>query len=90
MGYAALVQVEVDPRSDLTHRHSILSEFIIPQLKELPGFKGALWMNDGQGVGTCIVQFDTREQAEQSFEILTPSNGPRVLHSGTCEIELEA
>jgi hypothetical protein len=89
MGYAALVQVAVDPESDVTHRRSVLSEFIVPQLKAMPGFKRALWMNDGKGIGTCVVQFETKEQAEQSLDVLTPNNGPRVLHSRICEIEIE-
>jgi hypothetical protein len=90
MAYAALVQVEVDPGSDVVHRHSILNEFIVPQLRDLPGFASAQWLNDGKGVGTCVVQFDSREQAERSLEVITPSNGPRVLKAAICEVELEA
>jgi hypothetical protein len=90
MAYAALVQVEVDPGSDVAHRHSILSEFIVPQLRELPGFASARWLNDGNGVGTCVVQFESREQAERSLEVITPRNGPRVLKAAICEVELEA
>lgn len=89
MAFAAFIQVEVDPSSDIEHRRSILNQFILPELKMLPGFTGAIWLNDQQGVGTCIAQFETNEQAMQSLDVLSPSNGPRVLHSGTCAVELE-
>jgi len=88
MSYAAFVQVEVDPGSSVEHRHSVLNEFILPSIKELDGFKSAVWLNDGQGIGTCIAEFDTEEQAKRSLEVVAPSNGPRVIHAGTCEIEL--
>ena len=89
MTHAAFVQVEIDPASDIEHRHSILNEFILPELRKLPGFKTALWLNDGHGVGTCIAQFDTNEQATRSLDVLSPSNGPRVVHSGICAVELD-
>jgi hypothetical protein len=90
MDHAAFVQVEVDPASDSRHRHSVLHQSILPELRELPGFKAAMWLNNRQGVGTCIAQFATEEQAVASLQILSPSNGPRVLHSGTCVVELES
>jgi hypothetical protein len=89
MAYAAFVQVEVDPAADLEHRHAVLNEFVLPEVKSLPGFKAAMWLNDGQGIGTCIAQFETNEQARQSLDVLLPSNGPRVIQSGTCAVELE-
>ena len=89
MDYAAFVQIEVDPASDSRHRHSVLHKSILPEVKQLPGFKGAIWLNDRQGVGTCIAQFATEEQAVESLQFLSPANGPRVLHSGTCVVELE-
>jgi hypothetical protein len=89
MAYAAFVQVAVDPTSSIEHRHSVLNEFILPAMKKLDGFKSAIWLNDGQGVGTCIAQFDTREQAKRSLDVVAPGNGPRVIHAGTCEVELQ-
>lgn len=88
MDYAAVVQVEVHPTSDIEHRHSVINEYILPAVKKLVGFKSAMWLNDGQGVGTCIAQFETEEQAGRSLEVLAPSNGPRVIHAQTCAVEL--
>jgi hypothetical protein len=90
MTHAALIQVKIEPGSDIKHRHSILTEFILPQARDLPGFKTGLWLNDGAGTGTCVVQFTTQQQAEDALSVLAPDNGPQVLHSGTCEVELEA
>jgi hypothetical protein len=90
MSYAALVQVDVDPDSDVEHRRSVLNQFVIPELEKLPGFRSAMWLNDGKGVGTCAARFDTEDQATGALGILAPSNGPRVVSSGTCKVELEA
>jgi hypothetical protein len=90
LAYAAFVQVDVDPESGIEHRHAVLNQFVIPQVKKLPGFRSALWLNDGNGVGTCVAQFDTEEQAADALGVLAPSRGPRVLHAGTCAVELEA
>ncbi|HEY6426388.1 MAG TPA: hypothetical protein VIX84_04070 [Acidimicrobiales bacterium] len=90
MAHAAFVQVEIDPGSTAEHRHGVLNQFVIPELKELHGFRSAMWLNDGEGVGTCIARFDTEEQAARALAVLAPANGPRVMHAGTCEVELEA
>lgn len=90
MPHAAFVQVEVDPASSVQHRHSVLNEFILPAIKELAGFKSAMWLNDGQGIGTCVAEFDTDEQARRSLDVIAPGNGPRVIHAGICEVELQA
>jgi hypothetical protein len=90
MPHAAFVQVEIDPESDPAHRHGVLNEFVIPQMKALPGFRSAIWLNDGEGVGTCMARFDTEEQAERALTVLAPDNGPRVIHAGTGVVELEA
>ncbi len=90
MAYAALVQVKIEPRSDVGHRRSILTEFVVPEVSTLRGFKSAIWLNDGAGTGTCVAQFETQEDAERALEVLAPSNGPDVIHVGTCEVELEA
>jgi hypothetical protein len=90
MTYAAFVQVDVDPDPDSGHRHAVLNEFVIPEVKKLPGFRSAVWLNDGKGVGTCVARFDTEEQAARVLGVLAPANGPRVVQAGTCAVELEA
>jgi hypothetical protein len=90
MAYAALVQVEIDPDSDHAHRQSVLTQFVLPEVEALPGFRSAVWLDDGEGVGTCIVRFDTEEQARRSLVLLAPQNGPRVLWAVACAVELEA
>ena len=38
-----VIQVKVDPNSDIEHRHSILNDFVIPEAKALPGFQCLAW-----------------------------------------------
>jgi hypothetical protein len=90
MSHAAFVQVEIDPESATEHRQGVLNQFVIPEMKDLHGFRSAMWLNDGEGVGTCIARFDTEDQAALALAVLAPGNGPRVIHAGTCEVELEA
>ncbi len=33
MTYAAFVQVDVDPDSESGHRHAVLNEFVIPEMR---------------------------------------------------------
>ena len=47
MAHAVVIQVEIDPNSDIEHRHAILNDFVIPEAKALPGFQKGTWMNDG-------------------------------------------
>ena len=90
MTHAVAVTVKIETDSDLTHRRSVLNDSIIPEVKELPGFQKATWMNDGAGTGLCIVVFDTEEHAEAAVTPLTPANGPTVITSGIYEVEVEA
>jgi hypothetical protein len=55
MAHAVVIQVKLDPNSDIEHRHSILNDFVVPEAKALPGFKKGIWMNDGAGTGTCVI-----------------------------------
>ncbi len=89
MAYAAVIQVRIDPDSDREHRHSILNEFVAPEVRALPGFQRGMWMNDGSGTGTCIVVFDTEEHAVSAIVSLTPGGGPQVLSSSIQEVEVE-
>jgi hypothetical protein len=90
MTHAVLVQVKLDPNSDVEHRHGILNDFVIPEAKALPGFQKGTWMNDGAGTGSCIVVFDTEDNAKSAVSPLTPGNGPVVISSGVYEVEMEA
>lgn len=74
MPHAVVIQVRVDPGSDIEHRHSILNEFVIPQTKALPGFRKGSWMNDGAGTGTCVVVFDTEDNAKSAVAPLTATH----------------
>ena len=90
MAHAVLVQVRIDQTSDIEHRRSVLTEFVIPEVKRLPGFEKGMWLNDGAGVGTCIVEFDTNDQAVAALEVLAPANGPEVTATAICRVEIEA
>ena len=89
MPYAVVVQVRIEPGSDIGHRHAVLNDFVIPQVKELPGFQKGTWLNDGSGTGTCVVMFDTEGNARAAVEPLTPANGPAVVSAGVYAVEIE-
>jgi hypothetical protein len=88
MAHAVLIEVKIDPDSDREHRHSILSEFVVPETRTLAGFEQGIWMNDGAGVGTCVVVFDTEDHATAAIATLTRTGGPPIISSGVHEIEL--
>jgi hypothetical protein len=89
MAHAVVILVKLDPNSDFEHRHSILKEYIIPEVKGLPGFQKATWMNDGAGTGTSVIVFDTEEHATAALAPLMPANGPPVISSSVQAIEVE-
>jgi hypothetical protein len=62
--YAVVVEVSIDPTSDVAHRHGILEEFVIPDVGALPGVVRAVWMNDGGRTGTCVMCARPRTQRE--------------------------
>jgi len=88
--HAVVIHVELSPDSDIEHRHSALNDIVIPGAKALPGFQKGMWMNDGAGTGTCVVVFDTEENAKSAMVPLTPAGGPAVISCGVTEVEVEA
>ncbi len=90
MTHAVMVQVTLDPNSDIKHRHTILNDYVIPEAKALPGFQKGTWMNDGVGTGTCVVVFDTKDNTNSAVTTLTPAAGPAVISSRVYEVEIEA
>jgi hypothetical protein len=90
VAHAAVVQVAIDPDSDVAHRHGILDEFVIPEVRALPGFTRGVWLNDGDGTGTCVVVFGTEEEARAGLALLSRPGGPPVTGSGVHEVEAEA
>jgi hypothetical protein len=89
MAHAVVLQVSIDPKSDVAHRHAILNDHVIPEAKALPGFEKGLWMNDGAGMGTCVMVFDGEANARSALVALTSVAGPPVISSAVCEVEFE-
>jgi hypothetical protein len=89
MTYATVITVKLDPNSDFAHRHAVLTEFVIPEVKGLSGFQKATWMNDGNGIGTSVVFFDNEEHAREALTALMPANGPPVISCTVHAVELE-
>jgi len=89
MAHAVVVQVKIEPGSDIGHRHAVLNDFVIPQVKALPGFVKGSWLNDGAGTGTCVAVFDTEDNARAAVGPLTPANGPAVVSAGVHAVEIE-
>jgi hypothetical protein len=90
MTHAAVVQVVLDPSADLAHRHSVLEQFVLPELTAMPGYRRSTWLNDGAGAGTCVVVFDTAAQAQAGLAALTREGGPEVTAAGVHAVEAEA
>jgi hypothetical protein len=89
MRHAVVMQVTIDPDSDREHRHSILNEFVLPEVRALPGFERGIWMNDRAGTGTCVVVFDTELNARDAIGMLTREGGPPILGCDLHEVEAE-
>jgi hypothetical protein len=87
--YAAVVEIVIEPGSDPTHRHGVLNDHVIPELRSLPGYVKSVWLNDGEGTGTCIVVFDDAARAREGLGVLTRDGGPPTLKAGVQEVELE-
>jgi hypothetical protein len=85
-----VVRVAIDPGSDAAHRHEILHELVIPDVKALPGFVRGVWLHDGEGTGTCVVLFESKEDARAGLAALTRPGGPPLLDSGLHEVDAEA
>ena len=85
-----MVQVAIDRGSDVAHRHGILDEFVVPEVRALPGFARGVWLNDGDGTGTCVVVFGTEAEARAGLALLTRPGGPPVTAAGVHEVEAEA
>jgi hypothetical protein len=90
MSHAVVVLVEIAPGSDVAHRHAILEQYVIPEVKALAGFQRATWMNDGAGTGMCIVTFDTEANANAAIPTLTPAGGPKVFTATVYAVEIAA
>jgi hypothetical protein len=82
--------VAIDPSSGGAHRQAILGEFVIPELRALPGFVRAVWLNDRAGTGTCMVVFESEDAAKAGLAVLTRPGGPPVVSSGLHEVEAQA
>lgn len=89
MTHTVLIQVKLDLNSDIKHRHAILNDFVVPEVKALPGFQKGTWMNDGLGTGTCVVMFDSEDNAKSAVAALTPVGGPPVIRTAVCQVEIE-
>jgi len=88
--HAVVIHVKIDADSDVAHRHAILNEFVIPDVKALPGFTKGTWMNDGAGEGICIIAFDTEENAKAAAGPLTSPPGPAVINCRIYQVDIEA
>jgi hypothetical protein len=89
MRHAVVIRVKFDPTSERAHRHAVLNDVVIPEVRELPGFQKAKWMIDGAGTGLQIALFDTHEHAKAAVTTLTPQGGPEVISSEVYEVEVE-
>ena len=89
MSHAVVLQVRIDADSDRDHRRSILNEFVLSEVRSLPGFQAGMCMNDHAGSGTCVVVFDTEVHAKDAIGPLTPAGGPPIPGCGVHEVDAE-
>jgi hypothetical protein len=88
-GYAAVVQIAIEPGSDPAHRQRVLDELVIPELRGLPGYRQSLWLSDGDGIGTCVVVFDGADEAPAALDVLTRDGGPATMAAGIHQVDAE-
>ena len=89
MTHAVVIQVKIDPNSDIKTWGLILNDFVIPEAKALPGFRKGTWLNSGTGTGTCVLIFDSEDNAKSAVTPMTPAGGPPVIDVGVYEVEIE-
>lgn len=87
--YAAVVQIALEPGSDAAHRRRVLDEFVLPELRGLPGYLKSLWLSDGEQTGTCVVVFDDADHARAGLGVLTRDGGPPAPAAGIHQVDLE-
>jgi len=88
--YAVVMKVRLDMDTSREQRQSVIEEYIVPEYQELPGFQLASWMNDGEGTGLCLVEFDSEEHARAAVPALTGHGGPDVTECGVYAVEIQA
>ena len=88
--WTVVLKVKLDMDTSREHRRAILDEYVAPEIAELSGFLLASWMNDGNGTGLCLVEFDNEEHAREAVGSLTAHGGPEVLEWGVYAVEFEA
>jgi len=47
-------------------------------------------MNDGEGTGLCMIEFDTEDHARVAVPALTRHGGPEFVEWGVYSVEFEA
>ena len=62
----------------------------MPEYRELPGFRMASRMNDGEGTGLCVIEFDSEVHARKAVPAVTPHGGPDFVEWGVYSVEFEA
>ena len=88
--YTVVLRVRLDMDTSREHRQSIIEEYIVPEYRELPGFHMATWMNDGEGTGLCVIEFDSEEHARDAVPAVTPHGGPEFVEWGVYSVEFKA
>jgi hypothetical protein len=88
--YTVVLRVRLDMDTSREHRQSIIEEYIVPEYRELPGFRMATWMNDGEGTGLCVIEFDSEVHAREAVPAVTPHGGPEFVEWGVYSVEFEA
>ena len=69
--FATIRRYEGVDVSRITELTSKVNETLVPQLRELPGFAGYYLIEAGNGVVSSMGLFETREQADESTELVT-------------------
>jgi hypothetical protein len=93
MPFAAVTYVRLEGR-DPADAQKLLSEVLVPRLKQLPGFRAARFLRSQDGAtGVGAVVFDTEANAKAGLDTMTtarPPEAPPVDSSAIYEVVLEA
>ena len=88
--YAVVLRVLLDMNTSREHRQSMIEKYLVPEYRDLPGFHMATWMNDGDGTGLCVIEFDSEEHARDAVPAVTPHGGPEFVEWGVYSVEFKA
>jgi len=74
--HAVIVKVDLSgvESPDAARQH--LTEVVVPQVKQAPGFQYGTWLAPKDGKGASLIVFDSEENAKNASQMVQPGANP--------------